>query len=63
MWELGAGEVALVGVWLRCAPLASGLLGVGVGRAHTPNKAPGPYAWGDHLLVEMLGTDASSLED
>ena len=43
MWELGAGE-ALVGVWLRGAPLASGLLGVGVGRAHTPNKAPGPYA-------------------
>jgi len=32
MWELGAGEVALVGVWRRGAPLASGLLGVGVGR-------------------------------
>jgi len=26
----------------RC--LASGLLGVGAGRAHSPNKAPGPYA-------------------
>jgi hypothetical protein len=26
----------------RCP--ASGLLGVGAGRAHTPNKAPGPYA-------------------
>jgi hypothetical protein len=44
MWELGAGEVAPVGVWLRCAPLTSGLLGVGAGPAHTPNKAPGPYA-------------------
>jgi len=26
----------------RCP--AGGLLGVGVGRAHAPNKAPGPYA-------------------
>jgi len=24
--------------------VAGGLLGVGAGRAHTPNKAPGPYA-------------------
>jgi hypothetical protein len=39
MWERGAegGSVAT-----RCP--ASGLLGVGAGRAHTPNKAPGPYA-------------------
>ena len=42
MWELGAGEVALVVT--RCP--ASGLLGVGAWRAHAPNKAPGPYAWG-----------------
>ena len=24
--------------------VAGGLLGVGAGRAHTPSKAPGPYA-------------------
>jgi hypothetical protein len=39
MWE-----VALAGVWLQVAPLASSLLGMGIGRAHAPNKAPGLYA-------------------
>jgi len=43
MWELGAG----------CP--ASGLLGVGAGRAHAPNKAPGPYAWGGVVNDEDLG--------
>ena len=38
-WERG---VALVGVTTRCP--ASGLLNLGAGCAHTPNKAPGPYA-------------------
>jgi len=45
MWERGAegGSVALR--WPASGLLvAGGLLGVGAGRAHTPSKAPGPYA-------------------
>ena len=37
----------------RCP--ASGLLGVGAGRAYAPNKAPGPYARGGVRGSECLG--------
>jgi hypothetical protein len=44
----GEGRVAM-----RCP--ASGLLGVGAGRAYAPNKAPKPYAWRDNILCLFMG--------
>jgi len=45
MWERGAEGGSVAMRWPASGLLvAGGLLGVGAGRAHTPNKAPGPYA-------------------